>query len=76
MGRPKKTDTNEAVSLETVENEVMQNDPEVNEVPNVEDTEEDGEASASEKQSSSKSKAKDDLPANIEKLMRLYPQYE
>lgn len=76
MGRPKKTDTNEAVSPEAMENEVMQTAEEVNETPKAEDAEEVNEAPASQKQSSSKSTAKEELPANVEKLMRLYPHYE
>lgn len=76
MGRPKETDTNEAVNPEAVENEVVQTAPEVNEAPKVEDTEEVNEIPAPQKQFLSKPEAKEDLPANVVEKMRLYPQYE
>lgn len=64
MGRPKKTETNEAVN------------PEVDEAP-IEQTNPEAETSdESPEQSVEEIKPQAELPANVVELMRLYPQYE
>ena len=70
MGRPKKTEANEAVNPEVDEAPVEQTNPEVENPAEVEAPAETPEQPVKEVE------AKEELPADVVNLMRLYPQYE